>query len=421
MRVTDLRASLSPGSGLVGRGAAWVLAILSGATAPEADRLLSLVKRVGSVKEPGRALAQELARLMAELDPERIPDFGLLADASEGLVYVLHGNVVLSAITPQGQVEHSGKESPTWLNGFIDGEASSISLWPQGATTEPIRNTNLERGVVLAGGVHLHSVDAPPPVGTPPVTSRESTDVPELIPELPPTSDMPAGSEPSTAPEPTPPPEPKKPEPVPEGPEQAPAFSTVDLSDLAGIQREPLAILTTESTGTAAAEEGTEQEHPEDPLIEGVRCIRGHFNHPEARFCAYCGVSMVQITRQLVRGVRPPLGIFVFNDGNTFSLDADYVIGREPSMDEAVKEGQARSIALDDPEHHLSRIHVELRRDGWDVLVLDRDSANGTEIRRNGEWRRLIPGVPEVLEPGGEVRLGDHQFTFDSHHRPREA
>ena len=90
-------------------------------------------------------------------------------------------------------------------------------------------------------------------------------------------------------------------------------------------------------------------------LVQGVICSRGHFNDPRSRFCSSCGISMVQNTQVLTNGPRPPLGVMVFEDGATFSLSSDYVVGRQPEVSELVQQGLALPLPVDDPERSISR------------------------------------------------------------------
>ncbi len=154
------------------------------------------------------------------------------------------------------------------------------------------------------------------------------------------------------------------------------------------------------------------------PVVIGVHCKNGHFNDPEARYCAVCGIGMAQLTKVPQPGTRPPLGVLVLDDGSVFQLDADYVIGREPSLDSSVADGSARPLRLADASGLVSRIHARVELDGWQVLISDLNSANGTHIRLPGEEnsRRLAPGVRAPLTVGAQVRLGgDYGFRYDSH------
>ncbi len=153
--------------------------------------------------------------------------------------------------------------------------------------------------------------------------------------------------------------------------------------------------------------------------VRGLKCGRGHFNHPHAANCAWCGLAMLQVSRVLVEGERPPLGVLVIDEEATFTLDADYVIGRQPGNDPEVNGDSVRQIVLDDPQRSVSRVHARVRLDGWDVVVADNGSANGTWVLRpdRAQWpERLPPHSRRPLRPGETLRIGSHALTFYSHH-----
>ncbi|MFI6216969.1 FHA domain-containing protein [Nocardia brasiliensis] len=152
-------------------------------------------------------------------------------------------------------------------------------------------------------------------------------------------------------------------------------------------------------------------------VIKGFKCARDHLNDPRVSFCAVCGIRMDQLTCVLTDGVRPPLGLLLLDDGTSFVLDADCVIGREPEHAEAVSRG-ARPVRLEDRSGGMSRAHAEIRLVDWDVTVVDGGSTNGTHIRQPGhqDWSRAIPGHPVKLIPGAQVQLGSRVVTFDSQH-----
>jgi hypothetical protein len=158
-------------------------------------------------------------------------------------------------------------------------------------------------------------------------------------------------------------------------------------------------------------------EEPPGPRVRGVICSRGHFCDPSAPFCGVCGISMVQRTLNLVEGPRPPLGVIVFDDGTTFTLDSDYVLGREPENDPRVVSGDTRALAMDDPDRTVSRVHAGLVLDGWNVKAVDRGSANGTFLAGPGDdnWVPLLPNQPTTIKPGTRIRLGQRVFLYDSH------
>lgn len=149
------------------------------------------------------------------------------------------------------------------------------------------------------------------------------------------------------------------------------------------------------------------------PMVKGLRCARQHFNRPTASYCSSCGLSMLQQTHVLVDGPRPPLGILVLDDGTAVSLDADYLIGREPARDSRVGSGAVRPLILRGTS--VSGVHAEVRLDGWRVTVRDLGSTNGTFVAAPGapEWTRLGADAVE-LEPGWRVATGETTMAYES-------
>jgi len=150
--------------------------------------------------------------------------------------------------------------------------------------------------------------------------------------------------------------------------------------------------------------------------VQGVICSRGHFNDPRSRFCSSCGISMVQNTQVLTRGPRPPLGVMVFEDGATFSLSSDYVVGRQPEVSDLVQDGLALPLPVDDPERSISRAHAELRLVEWDVHLVNLSVTNGSFVWDEGsqQWVPIPTGQSVVLTPGMRVALGRRSAVFES-------
>jgi pSer/pThr/pTyr-binding forkhead associated (FHA) protein len=124
---------------------------------------------------------------------------------------------------------------------------------------------------------------------------------------------------------------------------------------------------------------------------------------------------MNERTGVLVLGERPPLGLLVFDSGTTYTVDAEYLIGRTPEVDERVRTGELRPIAVEDHTDSMSRVHAEVRLDGWDVMIVDSGSSNGTFIAPPGEdFARLAPGEARRVVPGAKVRLGETTFVFQT-------
>jgi len=154
------------------------------------------------------------------------------------------------------------------------------------------------------------------------------------------------------------------------------------------------------------------------PVVMGIYCKNGHFDDPEARYCAVCGIGMAQLTKVSQEGRRPPLGVLILDDGSVCQLDTDYVVGREPTLDKSVAEGRARPLRLGGAPDLVSRIHARVELDGWQVFVTDLNSANGTILVLPGETTgtKLTPGVRTPLVAGAQIRLGDaYALRYDSH------
>lgn len=207
------------------------------------------------------------------------------------------------------------------------------------------------------------------------------------------------------------------------GPSAAAAEPTAAPASETGPEFESV-LLVGESLGQAVERPPLPEQPPDSgglavpmPTILGVYCKNGHFDDPDARFCAVCGISMNQQTLARKPGPRPPLGVLAFDDGSIFQLDTDYVIGRDPGLSPEVAAGHARPLCVTDDAGIVSRAHAALQLDGWRVLVKDLGSANGTRIRPHGgeSDEQLAPHVPAELTPGSHVDLGGCGFRYESH------
>ena len=59
-------------------------------------------------------------------------------------------------------------------------------------------------------------------------------------------------------------------------------------------------------------------------------------------------------------------------------------------------------------------MHAEIRVEGWDVVLVDRGSANGTYVARTGDpsWFRLTAHQSIALLPDTHIRVGARTITF---------
>lgn len=196
-------------------------------------------------------------------------------------------------------------------------------------------------------------------------------------------------------------------------------FEIVDLTP--DVPREPLPSLTTEppqasktvNEPSAVQAESHPEESTDSVMVKGIVCSRGHFNNPYARYCSHCGISLVHETHRLVDGVRPSLGFIVFDDGSTFTLDRSYSIGRDP---EPEPNSGLSPLPINDTENSVSRFHAELELDGWDVVLRDVGSTNGTAIWDQDQlrWNPVVPNRDQVIHTGSRISVGNRTFVYEA-------
>lgn len=154
------------------------------------------------------------------------------------------------------------------------------------------------------------------------------------------------------------------------------------------------------------------------PLVYGVDCKNDHFNDPRVPYCAVCGIALVQRTLVPYKGPRPALGVLLLDDGTTLRLDADHLVGRDPERAPEVADGSVRPAKVTSPDGSVSRRHLRVALDGWDVNLVDLGSVNGTQIQPPGDpnFYDIPPNEPVVILPGTTVRVGvSRTMRYESH------
>jgi len=148
-----------------------------------------------------------------------------------------------------------------------------------------------------------------------------------------------------------------------------------------------------------------EPARPGPDEVWGLLCPEGHANPPNTAECRTCGAALPD--DDPVPVPRPPLGFLRVSDGTEVLLDRTVLIGRAPSADRVSGAGTPRLLRVISPQQDVSRTHVEVRPEGWDVLVVDL-SSNGTRLIRPGaEPQMLPPGEPVPVPAGAVLDLGD--------------
>jgi hypothetical protein len=140
------------------------------------------------------------------------------------------------------------------------------------------------------------------------------------------------------------------------------------------------------------------------PSVDAVRCADGHLNPPAAERCRGCGGPVPSQAPQRVP--RPPLGVLRLSTGEVIPLDRPVVLGRAPGVPQGFGPDEPYRIQVSSPDGSISRQHVEVVIDGWQVTVVDLESTNGTKVTSpDGECSALPSGGSCVIDDGYEVWL----------------
>jgi hypothetical protein len=148
------------------------------------------------------------------------------------------------------------------------------------------------------------------------------------------------------------------------------------------------------------------------PTVMAVRCPRSHLTSAYSAQCRICGDA---IDEQVPNEVpRPTLGRLVLSTGETVILDRDVILGRAPESTEEDPAVRPNLVRLTD-SGEVSRMHVRVTLDGWQPLLRDLGSSNGTTLTLSSSSpQQLRPQEDYLLEPGCEVSLADVvSFRFD--------
>ncbi|WP_255769698.1 FHA domain-containing protein [Pseudarthrobacter sulfonivorans] len=157
---------------------------------------------------------------------------------------------------------------------------------------------------------------------------------------------------------------------------------------------------------TAAGQEPAQDPVPGAvPFVLALVCDRGHANPPTHAQCAACGGTLPPDAIQVAR---PRLGRMRVSTGELVDLDQSLVIGRQPSVSRVQGGVMPRLIQVSSPGGDISRSHVEVRLEGWHVMLCDLKATNGTVLVREGQQpRRLAQNEMAILLDGDIAELGD--------------
>ena len=89
-------------------------------------------------------------------------------------------------------------------------------------------------------------------------------------------------------------------------------------------------------------------------------------------------------------------------------VDRAVLVGRAPDPDRSNFKNP-RLMPVQSAGHDISRTHVEVAPEGWQVVATDLNSTNGTVLIRPGGYERqqLTAGEHVPVQPGSVLELGD--------------
>lgn len=143
-----------------------------------------------------------------------------------------------------------------------------------------------------------------------------------------------------------------------------------------------------------------------ESMILATDCPQGHNNPPAAVNCRVCGEVIPPQGPRLVS--RPVLCVLRADDGTSADVDRAVLVGRAPDPSRSNFKAP-RLMTLHSPGHDISRTHIEVAPEGWQVIATDLNSTNGTVLVHPGghDRQELTPGEHVAVQPGSVLELGD--------------
>lgn len=141
---------------------------------------------------------------------------------------------------------------------------------------------------------------------------------------------------------------------------------------------------------------------PAGGLVSATVCQVGHPNPPGTMSCRQCDGPVGSIGRLVPR---PVLAIIRSSFGASLELTTPILIGRAP---DTRGDTSVQIMKVPSPNTDISRSHLRVQGNEWNIEVMDLNSTNGSVLAVPGRPPvQLVPGQATVVPLGTIVDLGD--------------
>lgn len=152
--------------------------------------------------------------------------------------------------------------------------------------------------------------------------------------------------------------------------------------------------------------------HGASDMVLAISCPSGHPTPADSTWCRICRQPVAP--QEPHRVPRPTLGGLRLPTGEVVPLDRGVVLGRKPApLEDSVD--WPHLVHLPSDHTFVSRMHLHIELDGWNVLARDLDSRGGTMLTMPGrDPQRMRAGEAYVLEPGCTLDLAEvYEVRFE--------
>ena len=368
-------AFFHPGAGLAASiGNASLFIATDTASAP-AGELVSLFRESAVTATDSVGVVRALARVVAQYSFESVPPFACVIAGNEDVHALVYGQLHANVRTTHSDGILDGSVAVTWADRRFEGTLVEFAV---GDSVDPTSSWFFEEGIVPAAGLLVSTSVGPAPTSLIDLTDR-----------------VPAPPDPLSAPRgvdlPPPPPPPLSAPPV--------SHEMPTKAETTAVRaQQPIPSDHSGRTATLI----------ETRAVAGMACVNGHLNRPDAAQCEWCSADLDR-ARGTIVGVRPSLGVLVFDEGEReVDLVRPVIVGASPPTDVVIAGEDAETVLIDAGMTGVSDTQFEVHFESWDVFVIDR-STTGTFLDDPSGRRHRLPRHARVkLKQGSVIAFGDH-------------